>query len=82
MGWPRWLRRRRRAARAIAPGRHRPGSWGTAALPLREPSGDDPAGAPHVRLGFADGSSVSLDSDSRDAAAIRAAAARLIDEPR
>jgi hypothetical protein len=69
-------------AAATASSGYRPGSWGTATVPLREPPPDDPAAAPRVRLGFADGSSVNLDSDSREAAAIRAAAARLIDEPR
>jgi hypothetical protein len=49
---------------------------------LHESPRNDRAARRRVALGFADGSSVNLDSDSREAAEIRAAAARLIDEPR
>jgi hypothetical protein len=70
---PRWFRRRPRGAQTDSAG-YRPGSWAKVALPPRE--------APRVRLGFADGTSVNLDTDSQAAEAIRDAAARLIDEPR
>lgn len=60
---------------------YRPGSWAEVALPPRQTTATDPQTTPHVRLGFTDGSSVNLDSDSRQAAAFREAAARLIDDP-
>jgi hypothetical protein len=68
-------RRRKRGytpRRAKQPG-HRPGSWGDAAAPLE---------GLQIRLGFTDGSLVSLEADSKEAAEFREVAARLIDEPR
>jgi len=93
MRWLGFFRRRRRPAgrHASLPG-HRPGTWAEVALPprvqvvpppsvpealLETPSPMAPT-QPRVRLGFADGTSVEIDSASQASTALRETASRLL----